>query len=312
VYIPRVFYVETRFHAREPIESVGLEAFIGISETVNYLEEHVLKFHGIVLQDPVERELFLVTTGEYIVFTPGYTEYCKWHNGPLDKRDDPLKRTYCLKQAYTRLGYCREHDESLKALYDKCFASTGIHYITSCRKLDEKIKDLTYVLYLLDYGHGLKVGTTRAWRLYTRIGEQPHIVATKFYETTKASEIRSLERKIGSREGFTERPHKRSLKDVIAYPPKLSYRRLSDVVKKLSRELGIELKENILFRVIPSEDIAFYAKSREVSLSSIVGRKLEIIDYWAGYLLLSEPGTNTYYILKTKEILHRDSIGAIK
>ncbi len=312
-YIPRLFYIETRFYSRRTLASTGLDAFLGLSSGLEeVIEEYKTVFHGVIVQDPVSEELELIKPGEKIVFKKCFYDYCRWHNGSLIERDNPLLRTYCLKKPYSGLGYCREHHNSIRAIYSQCFTSSGLKSLNSCRILDNRLGDIvSYSIYILDYGHGLKVGSTRSWRLYDRVAEQPHVVAIEFVRYKSAFQTRDLELRIGGEEGFTERPKKRSLRDIVACPPRASYKRLYDAVKKLSRRLGIELSEPRFFRILPGTDIAWYARAREVDASSIYGKRLELIDYWAGYLLLSE-GDTGYIIVKTRELLHCDSLGVVK
>ncbi len=317
MYVPRVFYTETVFKSRERVENIGLESYLELKNeaaTIEYFEEYALIFHGIIVQNIEENELSLIALNDYIVLSPGYTSYCKWHTGPLDKRDDPLKRVYCRRYSYTRLGYCREHDDSIRAIYDKCFSSSTLHGLTYCSELDSRFKNkLKYVVYLLDYGYGFKVGSTRKWRLIDRVGEQPHVIAAELVEYDSAVKTRELEIKIGLKEGFTERPHKRSIRDVLARPPKLSYRKLVDAVNKLSKEYGIENEWRKVFRVIPyNNDITDFIKAQNAQLKDIVGKRLEIYGYWLGYLLLADTNSNRYFLVKSKELLHRDTIGLIK
>ncbi len=311
-YIPRLFYIETRFFSRQTLVSTGLDTFLGVESGLEeVVEEYKLLFHGILVQDPGSGELDLLISNDYIVFKPGYHEHCHWHNGPIDKRDNPLERSYCLKPLYTSLGYCREHYNSLRAVYSQCFTSSGLRSLSSCRRLDGKLGfSLKYSVYLLDYGYGLKVGSTRSWRLYDRIGEQPHVVALRLIEYSSAFETRDLELRIGSREGFTERPRRRGLKDIISYPPRLAYKRLYDASRKIVKELGLGIESSSLrlFKVTPSLDITYYVRARETSVDKLYNEKLEIMDYWMGYLLLASTRSSEYYVVKTRNLLHSDTV----
>lgn len=316
--VPRLIYIETEFKSREKIENVGLDKYIKLSKSsdlaVDYYEEYSLIFHGILVQNISENELFLISLNEHVVLAPGHQSFCKWHTGSLVKRDDPLKRSYCRLQQYTRLGYCREHDFSLRAIYDKCFSSSTIHSYTYCRELDERLKgSIKYSIYVLDYGLGFKVGSTKKWRLLDRIGEQPHIIATELLELDSAVKTRELERKIGMKEGFTEKPHKRLIKDVLSYPPKLSFRKLLSAINKLVRELNLSSYSYRLFRVVPyNNDVLDFLKAKHVRLKDIIGVKLEVYGYWLGYLLLADRVSNNYFLVHMREILHRDTMGLVK
>ena len=310
--IPRLFYVEAKFCSRENIGYGGLEVFLQVPKEEDYITTYKLLFYGIIVHDTSSDELFLVAPGDYIVLGRGYKQLCRWHSGTLLKRDDPLKRRYCTKGVYSGLGYCREHNDSLRAIYDRCFSAGGLQSLGACKRLDIAIKNrLTYVVYLLDYGIGLKVGSTRSWRLYERIGEQPHVAAVKLYEETSALRIRELEVELGRKPGLTERPKKRGLKEIIYYPPRKSYKRLLDTSRKIIKEIRSNTEIN-LFRVLPEIELTTYSRAENTVLERITDRKLEVINCWAGYLLLSEPNTDKYYVIKGRELLHRNSIEAIK
>lgn len=267
-------------------------------------------FHGIILQETGSKELHFIGIGDKIIFQTGYEEYCHWHNGPLDRRDNPLERDYCLKEAFTELGYCLEHKNSLRATYTKCFSAAGLESMRNCWKLDEFFKDkLSYTVYLLVYGHNkFKVGITREWRLYHRIGEQPHVVATILYRTSSAVKARDIEVKAGKIEGLTERP-RRVLKEVIRSPIGQHALRLNKMREKLARVLKLDvIEDSFLFRVEPADPIEEYMSAKEVSYESITGKRVEILGYYAGYLLLADVNTNDKYIVRASRTMHRDTI----
>lgn len=266
-------------------------------------------FHGIILQETGSKELHLIGIGDKIILQTGYREYCHWHNGPLNRRDNPLKRDYCLKEAFTELGYCLEHKNSLRAIYTKCFSTAGLESIKNCWKLDGFFKDkLSYIVYLLVYGHNkFKVGITREWRLYDRVGEQPHIVATILYRTNSAVKARDVEIKTGKIERLTERP-RRALKEIIRSPIGQHALRLNKIRERLARILKLDIEDSFLFRVEPVDPIEEYIRAKEVSYESIAGKHLEILGYYAGYLLLAGINTNDKYVIKVGQTMHRDTI----
>ncbi|MCD6301027.1 MAG: DUF2797 domain-containing protein, partial [Staphylothermus sp.] len=258
--------------------------------------------------------LSIITCDEKIMILKSYTEYCHWHNGLLDKKDNPLTREYCIKEAVTELGYCMEHKDSLRAIYTKCFSTSGLESLRNCWLLDEKLKDkIEYTVYLLAYApNKFKVGTTRKWRLYERIGEQPHIVATMLYNTTSAVKARDIEIKIGKLEGLTEKPRRR-LKVVIQSPLPPSLLKLEKIREKILRIIKLgESAEDYMFRIEPLTDITYYIKAKEKTPEQLVGKPLLVTDYYAGYLLLSEPNTNEHYIVKANSLLHTSSIKHIQ
>ena len=314
-YIPRLFLIETRFFNRRVLGLDGLDRFLGLkSISEDVIEEYRSTFRGIVIQDPGNGSLDIVVAGDYIKLLSPTNEYCHWHSGYLDKRDNPLERIYCLKKPLSSLGYCREHNDSLRAIYSRCFSGGGIHSLGACKRLDDVFgKTIMYSLYLLDYGLGVKVGTTRSWRIYDRIAEQPHVVATKLMESSSAYTIREYEMRIGNLHGLSEKPRKRSLRDILSYPPRYSFRRLLSIIEKISKTLNIPLPDQrTIFRIMPSIDIAYYNKAKNVEIKNIEGIDLEVIEYWAGYLMVTKRNSNEYYLIKSKNMLHMNCLGVIR
>ncbi len=311
-YIARLFFTEARFYSRRTLVGSGLDRFLGLKTGLdNVIEEYKLFFRGIIVQNLGTSELEFVTIGDKIVFREGGSERCRWHSGPIEERDNPMERTYCLNKIYTGLGYCREHMDSWRAVYTRCFSSSGLQSLGACRRLDSFYRDrIRYTLYLLDYGGGLKVGVTRSFRLYERVGEQPHVVATALAEYKSAFKARDTERTIGSMKGFTEAPKKRSIYRAIAFPPRTAFTRLYRVAEKIRAELGGE-GELKLFRVIPTIEPHLFLRATVKDVKEIYNLHLEIIGYWAGYLLASPTTSNEYYLVKANTILHKDLVGVL-
>lgn len=311
--IPRLYFIETRFYSKEYIGTTGLDLFLG-KESRKEIIRYKLLFHGIIVQEEGTSNLTILSSNEKIMILKSYTEYCHWHNGPLDKKDNPLTREYCIREAITETGYCTKHKDSLRAIYTKCFSTSGLESLRNCWLLDEKLKNkLEYVVYLLAYTpNKFKVGTTRKWRLYERIGEQPHIVATVLYITKSAVKARDIEIKTGKLEGLTEKP-RRKLKEVIQSPIPPSLLKLEKMKEKISRIINLrESVENIIFRIEPLTELTYYIRAKEKTPEQLAGKPLLIIDYYAGYLLLSEPNTNEQYIVKANSLLHTSSIKHIQ
>ncbi|RLG84408.1 MAG: DUF2797 domain-containing protein [Thermoprotei archaeon] len=314
-YIPRIFLIEARFFNRRVLGLDGLDRFLSLKSIgEDVVEEYRSIFRGIIVQDPGAGSLDIIVAGDHIKLLSPTNEYCHWHNGYLDKRDNPLERIYCLKKPLSSLGYCREHNDSLRAIYTRCFSGGGIYSLGACKRLDDVFgKTIMYSLYLLDYGLGVKVGTTRSWRIYDRIAEQPHVVAARLMESSSAYTIREYEMRIGELHGLSEKPHRRSLRDVLSYPPRYSLKRLLSVIEKIGKILNIPLPDQrTVFRILPSIDIAYYNKAKNVEIKDVEGIKLEVMEYWAGYLLVSKCNGNEYYLIKSKNLLHRNCLGVIR
>lgn len=309
VLIPRLFYFDTRFYSKEYVRVSGLDMFMGL-EMGRELVRYKLVFYGLIAQEEGSHILHLIVPGEKIMFVENYVEYCRWHNGPLERKDNPLEREYCVREAVSELGYCSKHRNSIRAIYSKCFSTAGLESLRNCWILDEKYKDkINYTVYLLAYNKDkFKVGTTRTWRLLDRIAEQPHIVATTLYTSNSAVETRNIEIKAGKLEGLTEKPH-RKLKETIKTPIPPVLLKLEKTLTKTQRILGIkQTKQPTIFRIEPNTEITEYHKAKETNLKQIIGKQLIIQDYYAGHLLLEETNTNTKYLLKTNQILHKPSI----
>ncbi len=305
--IPRLYFTESRFYSREYVGGGGLDSFFTGSRSTWEITRYKLVFYGVIAQEEGSHTLHLIAPGEKIVFVRDYREYCHWHNGPLDKRDNPLNREYCIREAVTETGYCTMHRNSLRAIYSKCFSSTGLESLRNCWLLDEKLGDrIEYVVYMLAYSHNrFKVGSTRSWRLYDRIGEQPHIVATILYRSRSAVKARDTEIRAGRLEWLTEMPHKRSVREVLKTPIPPVISRLEKMLLKTRRVLRIgDHEKPLIFRVEPIRETTDYLRAEEKRLDELIGVKLELIDYYAGYLLLGDTSTNQRYLLKANQILH--------
>ncbi len=308
--IPRLFVIESRFYSREKVRSGGLDAYISQGFGLGFMiEKYKLVYHGLIVQEEGTTTLHLVAPGDKVVFMRGYEEYCRWHNGPLESRDNPFEREYCIREASGELGYCNVHRNSLRAIYTRCFSSSGIESLKYCRILDEKIRGrIEYVVYMLAYTmNKFKVGSTRMWRLYDRIGEQPHVIATILNRSNSAFETRELEIKAGRLEGLTEHP-RRKLSESITAPIPPTLLRLRRVLEKTSRRLGVKLGDIRFFRVEPARGVEYFYRAREARIDDILGRPLHLIDYYAGYMLIEEPNTNTRYVVRGNAILHTNSL----
>ncbi|RLG81113.1 MAG: DUF2797 domain-containing protein [Thermoprotei archaeon] len=300
------------FHSKEYVGYGGLDQFIG---TVHAREviRYRTRFQGIVSQEEGDRELHVITPGEKIAFTKPTQEYCRWHSGDLENGVDPVRRAYCLGKATSKLGYCAKHRQSLKAIYSKCFELAGIESIRNCQILDEKAGDkIEYAVYILAYSSsGLKVGATRYWRLIYRIAEQPHVLATMVYKSKSAIKTRELEVRIGKLSGLTEKP-KRSLNEALSTPLVTVVYRIEKIRDKIAKAFAIRnIGENPIFRVEPGIEVVPYIRAKEKGVRELEGLRLEVIDYYSGYLLLSYPNNNNYYIVRGNELLHRNVLKTI-
>ncbi|GEM_PF-727857 len=311
--IPRLIYIQTKFYSKTHVKKAGLDSFFNKdTEPIEILRYKVF-LNGIILQETGTTNLHIAGVNDKIIISRGFNEYCHWHNGPLDRRDNPLERTYCIKQPVSELGFCREHLHSDRAIYIRCFGTAGLESMRNCIVLDKKYGEkIEYVVYLLSYGQdSVKVGTTRSFRVYERIAEQPHVVATLLTRTKSAYRARDIEVRAGKLPWLTERP-RRSIKNVISKPVQPALYRLKSFREKTLRALNISIEqEPIYFQVVPVDDMSYYMKAKETRLQDMDGKELEILGFWGGYLLVSETSTNNYYLIRSKELLHKDTVKII-
>ena len=310
--IPRLIYLQSKFYSKTYIKQAGLDSFFNKKSEPPELLRYKIILNGIIIQETGTTLLHIASINDKIILSKSLNEYCHWHDGPLDKRDNPLERTYCIKPIISELGFCREHLHSDRAIYIRCFGTAGLESLRNCVILDKKYDEkIEYSVYLLSYGQeSIKVGTTRSFRIFERIAEQPHVVATILAKTRNAYEARDIEIRAGKLPWLTERP-RRSLKTVISKPLSPSLYRLKNLREKTVYALGINDSNPMFFQVLPVDDISYYLKAREAHLEDLEGKKLEILGFWGGYLLLSDISMNNYYILRAKEILHKDTIKII-
>ncbi len=160
------------------------------------VELRVLRIQaGLVVEEGFVARL--VEEGETLELGVRGRRLCRYHEGP---RGDPLHQKWCHAPA-TRGSWCQRHSTSILALYEKCTAGRDWD---ACRAVDAVWRDEEYIVYLVWHGAGFKVGVTRAWRLYTRLLEQPHIAAAIIAKTRSITEARRIETKLGKMKGVNE------------------------------------------------------------------------------------------------------------
>ena len=145
---------------------------------------------GLVLEDehlPVE-----LRRGDGLTLVKPVRRVCRYHEGP---RGDPLAQKWCHATA-THGSWCQRHRSSPLALYERCMASNDLE---ACRSVDALWPDEEYIVYMVYHGGGYKIGVTRAWRLYNRILEQPHVAAAILARVGSAREARLLEKRLAAR-----------------------------------------------------------------------------------------------------------------
>ena len=235
------------------------------------------------------------TSGPVEVAPPPWRTYCRWHDAPLDKRDNPWERIYCTEEAE---GYCRIHKRSLRSLYEICMSLRSPQSLEACKALDREVK-AEYTLYMIHTGgKGLKVGVTRSFRLLERISEQQHSVATVLGVYDSAYRARMAEIQV-SKSGIAV---ERGVKRLRRPDPGQGVHLLALMAEKASRVLGTAWSGR-LFRVKPAQEV-FHAV--QASPHKIPGSIIEPSTYWGGFLVVNSGGR--LIVLREREMLHKDSL----
>ena len=277
-----------------------LKVRAGLLGEEKHVEIYEVQLEYLLLQDPRTVEVFPLTPGgdrKIEILDPPYTEYCRWHNGPLDAPDNPLKRIYCNMPAR---DYCRQHSRTPRSIYEKCVTLRGGKGLAYCGMLDRIVKS-EYTVYLTDFGGSKpKVGMTRRFRYLERIAEQPHITATVLAVTDSAVEARKLEMEISSL-GLAQETRRAQLRFSVRSLGE-SAARLEAWARRISSKVGLGWDGPIL-SVRPPQDIGSYREPGRGATPSM----LWVEGYWGGYLLLKAPGGPGFRI-NFRRLQHRDSV----
>ena len=264
----------------------GLLAYVGVGRK---LERHELEFHGLLAQSLRDGRSILLRPGSRVlVVGEADPPYCRWHDGSLHGPDDPLRRRYCMRRTST--GYCDEHADSLRALYEACVIGWSLD---ACKKVDEELgAKLKYTIYMAAHGgRKVKVGLTRSFRFLDRLAEQYHLVATVIFETDSLLEARKVEMKLSRRAGVSDKgPRKIGGEDRQAAADLLA-RAAEDAAKGL----GIDWRQRMLYVRSPGK---LPAPGRPGMRS-----EYKIAGYSQGFLLLNGP--EGVISVKPSRIAHR-------
>ncbi|MEM1908924.1 MAG: hypothetical protein QXT79_06090 [Thermofilaceae archaeon] len=266
----------------------------GESRVVVRLSVQRLSKLGLLVQQPPSRLATAVWEPAVRLERLG-GRLCRFHE---DVEGEPF---YCVKPAVTRDGYCREHAESWKALYERCAQGDDEACSRVAGSLAEK-----FAVYALDYGGSkLKIGLTQSWRIAWRIAEQPHVAAA-LLATGSLEEMRCLERELGRRPAATEGAGIRLVERVERAVKALSASRFEVLARRLASlllELGLE-GEFQAVTILPRFGLEIFAGAEARSIEDLVGAELRLIDYWAGELVLEDRRGERFLIDKL-ELLHR-------
>ncbi|MET1101435.1 MAG: hypothetical protein ABWW69_03010 [Pyrodictiaceae archaeon] len=305
-----VFEYKVEDQAYYETRPIGLSAWLGGSSSKTSVEHSLLKLTrvGLLIQYPPERKVVIKQEPELVINGIGH-QLCRYHEGPAGI---PEHQLYCITPSATPLGFCKEHSKSVLALFEKCAAGS----LEACRLVDVVWRSEEYIVYVLDYGSSkAKVGLTRSWRFYWRIAEQPHVAAA-IASRIKGNlvEARSIEKELASRRHATE-----------GAGVKMD-ERLEEAVSVLTtsgngaRPLAARIAEKLsllglegLFKaitILPREDPRTFL-SRRLRPEDLRGRRLRLVDYWSGLLLLEDMRTRERIVLDKKHVLHRVLYGDI-
>lgn len=260
-------------------------------ETVALDDYHVSSLR-LVVQPLGYADVIGVDAGDVSIAPLPWSSYCRWHDGPLDRRGDPESRIYC--EALSD-GYCRQHKRSQRAVYEACVSQSGSRSLEACRLLDRTVK-AEYSLYLVQLGGRVKVGITRSWRLLDRVAEQPHSLATEIAVFDSAYEARMAEIELSS--GGVASQRGPSAKLAGGSNPSL----LLSASIKASEILGVEWRRRFFRVVRPPEALS----AKRIPAPVISGERVSILGYWGGYFLIRS--SRGLVGVSDKELMHRDSL----
>ncbi len=270
-------------------------------------EYFVVKEYSVTLDSLILQPLGYPDVGRYrgpLLFAPRpWRRYCKWHSGPLDRRDLPWRRIYCTEAVQGEHEYCRQHRRSERFLYDLCMGLKGERALEACRELDRRVKAEYTVYLLVQYGGHLKVGSTRSWRILERVAEQPHSAATTLATFDSALSARRAEMAV-SREGIASEHRPRSGRHRRLPPPGAAAATLSDAAQRASKLLGVEWGGEI-FRVIPPEPPSRPVRAEGLDLG---GAPFRVKGYWGGMLLIERVPDGAVLWVDERSILHTDAV----
>lgn len=208
---------------------------------------------------------------------------------------------YCTRLARERGGYCREHAASWRALYERCAQGDD----EACARAGGATGE-EFAVYALDYGRGrLKVGLTQLQRLAWRVAEQPHISAA-LVASGALPRMRGLEKELGRRLGAMEGAGARlserlysSAAALEALSTQEAARRLASMLAGLGLEGAFEALAVKPRFLSPRE---FLGERSHVN--DLVGRRLKLLDYWAGVLAFEDVGSGERLLLEKWSLLH--------
>ncbi len=258
------------------------------------------QYDSLIVQRPDSPDAVRLEARSIALADPPWREYCRWHSGPLDARDEPWTRIYCTVRAE---GYCKQHRRSPRAVYEACMSLNGERALAACRLLDSLVRT-EYVVYVTDGGSlKPKVGVTRRFRLLDRLAEQPHTVAAVVAVTDSAYAARRIEMSVSSRGIASERRPRRPSRSVRLAEAASLVARASEEAARLA---GYDW-DGRLVRVTSSVE-RIVRSTPEARPEKLYGVRASIAGYWGGYLVLHSHGRAL--VVSDRRLAHRDSLVA--
>ncbi len=306
-----VFEPREAGEAEAGAQGAGLERWLGGTGASVSVRLRVLRVSrlGLLVQRPPEQRVSVAWSPVLHLKRVLGATLCRYHEGPEGR---PWEHLYCTRLATTRDGYCSLHARSGKALYERC--AQGVD--AACREADRLLGPREYVVYALDYGaQRLKIGLTQAWRLLWRLAEQPHVSAAVVATRRSLVEARGLEKSLGRHRGATEGAGAR-LRERLRLSVSAAERTGAEArARRLAALLaGLGLRGSYeAYSVEPLLGYQWLLSTPGVEDATVLeGRRLRVLDYWGGLVLVEDTGTGERLAVPKHLLLHRVLAGDVE
>jgi hypothetical protein len=300
-----VFDYSEEFTSRASVHATGLAKWLGAPDSGGEgveIVHRVLRIRrvGLVVKKLPSSRVYI--HWEPVARLTGIGQrLCRFHEGASLAPEDQV---YCVRRAEAPSGFCNEHVRSPLALYEKCSAGDD----EACLKVSTAWPREAYTIYVLDYGsERVKVGMTRSWRLIWRAAEQPHVaVAAVKTIVGDAYAARVFERELArhrlATEGAGVRVHDRLI-IAASFLERYGVARIADRMAEHLAKLGLRGVFNT-YTIMPRTGLRDFISARRVKVEALLGRRLVLVDYWAGLLLLEDLDTGERLVVAKSDIQH--------
>ena len=284
------------------VSAAGIAKWLGGASEPVTVNHSVLRVRrvGLLVQKPPDRGVRVYWEPVTRLLRVG-GRLCRYHEGPPGV---PEEQVYCIRPATTPSGFCDEHAKSPMALYERCAAGSD----EACLRVAAAWPGEVYAVYVLDYGsERVKVGLTRGWRVLWRAAEQPHIgfAVVKLVEGDLYA-ARSFEKELGKHRAATEGAGVRTADRLLLAATMLekvdAHKLAARMAEHLVR-LGLKGSFNS-YTVLPKTSPGEFLKARRASVMDLLGRRLVVLDYWAGLLLVEDLDTGERLAIAKNDIQH--------